>query len=172
MSDYKEFEYKMKKTCESLTTLLATIRAGRANAAVLDQIQVDYYGVPTPIQQVASIATPDPRSLTIQPWDGSTMKLIEKAIQQIETIRDRLIPAAERLVRELTEKGVEIVSAGNGKLAQAGGENGFVIKFVNDQKVSKPADVIEIAKKASRTIVIEGVTATGRQGYFAFGKDE
>ena len=71
-----------------------------------------------------------------------------------------------------TEKGVEIVSAGNGKLAQAGGENGFVIKFVNDQKVSKPADVIEIAKKASRTIVIEGVTATGRQGYFAFGKDE
>ena len=80
MSDYKEFESKMKKTCEALTAQLATIRAGRANAAVLDQIQVDYYGAPTPIQQVASISTPDPRSLVIQPWDGSVLKGIEKAI--------------------------------------------------------------------------------------------
>ncbi len=80
MSDYKEFENKMKKTCEALSAQLATIRAGRANAAVLDQIQVDYYGVPTPIQQVASIATPDPRSLLIQPWDNKLLKGIEKAI--------------------------------------------------------------------------------------------
>ena len=80
MSEYQEFENKMKKTCEALSTQFATIRAGRANAAVLDQIQVDYYGVPTPIQQVASIATPDPRSLLIQPWDGSILKGIEKAI--------------------------------------------------------------------------------------------
>ena len=80
MSEYQEFENKMKKTCEALTTQYATIRAGRANAAVLDQIQVDYYGVPTPIQQVASIATPDPRSLLIQPWDGSILKGIEKSI--------------------------------------------------------------------------------------------
>ncbi len=80
MSDYKEFEHKMKRTCEALSTQLATIRAGRANAAVLDQIEVDYYGVPTPIQQMASIAAPDPRSLLIQPWDASTLKGIEKAI--------------------------------------------------------------------------------------------
>ena len=80
MSDYKEFESKMKKTCEALNAQLATIRAGRANASVLDQISVDYYGSPTPIQQLASIATPDPRSLTIQPWDGSVLKGIEKAI--------------------------------------------------------------------------------------------
>ena len=80
MSDYKEFESKMKKSCEALSAQLATIRAGRANAAVLDQIQVDYYGVPTPIQQVASIATPDPRSLLIQPWDNKLLKGIEKAI--------------------------------------------------------------------------------------------
>ena len=57
MSDYSQFENKMKKTCEALSTQLATLRAGRANASVLDQIQVDYYGSPTPIQQVASIAT-------------------------------------------------------------------------------------------------------------------
>ena len=80
MSDYPEFENKMKKTCEALTAQLATIRAGRANASVLDQIQVDYYGVPTPIQQLATVATPDPRSLMIQPWDASVLKGIERAI--------------------------------------------------------------------------------------------
>ena len=80
MSDYNEFERRMKKTCEALTAQLATIRAGRANAAVLDQITVDYYGVATPIQQVASIGAPDPRSLLIQPWDASILKGIEKAI--------------------------------------------------------------------------------------------
>ncbi len=77
MSDYQEFESKMKKTCEALTAQLATIRAGRANAAVLDQIEVDYYGSPTPIQQIASISSPDARTLLIQPGDGSTLKLIE-----------------------------------------------------------------------------------------------
>ena len=80
MSDYPEFENKMKKTCEALNTEYATIRAGRANTAVLNQINVDYYGVPTPVQQVATVSTPDPRSLMIQPWDGSLLKPIEKAI--------------------------------------------------------------------------------------------
>lgn len=69
------------------------------------------------------------------------------------------------------EGGVEIVSAGNGKLAQAGGEDGFIIKYVNDQKVSKPEDVVNIAKKTKRSIFIEGVTASGRPGYFGFGKE-
>ena len=80
MSDYIEFESKMKKTAEVLKTQLASVRAGRANAAVLDQITVDYYGVPTTIQQVASVSVPDPRSLLIQPWDASVLKGIEKAI--------------------------------------------------------------------------------------------
>ena len=80
MSDYAAFENKMKSTCKALTAQLATIRAGRANASVLDQIQVDYYGVPTPIQQMASVGSPDPRSLLITPWDKSTLKGIEKAI--------------------------------------------------------------------------------------------
>ena len=80
MSDYIEFESKMKKTAEVLKTQLASVRAGRANAAVLDQITVDYYGVPTPIQQVASVSVPDLRSLLIQPWDASVLKGIEKAI--------------------------------------------------------------------------------------------
>ena len=80
MAEIKEFETRMLKTTEVLAAQFAAVRAGRANAAVLDQIEVDYYGVPTPIRQIASISTPDPRSLVIQPWDGSTLKLIEKAI--------------------------------------------------------------------------------------------
>ena len=81
-SDYAQYTDKMDKTIEVMQANFAAVRAGRANAAVLDQIRVDYYGTPTPINQIASIASPDPRTLTIQPWDGSTMKLIEKAIQQ------------------------------------------------------------------------------------------
>ena len=77
---YAEFETKMKKTVEVLATQFDSVRAGRANAAVLDQITVDYYGAPSPIQQVASISTPDPRTLLIQPWDSSVLKGIEKAI--------------------------------------------------------------------------------------------
>ena len=84
MSEHKEFEAKMKKTCEALNTQLAGIRAGRANAAVLDQIQVEYYGSMSPIQQVASVSSPDPRSLVIQPWDKSLLKGIEKAILSSE----------------------------------------------------------------------------------------
>ena len=79
--DYAEYTDRMKKTLDVMQTNFAAVRAGRANAAVLDQIRVDYYGTPTPINQIASIASPDPRTLTIQPWDSGTMKLIEKAIQ-------------------------------------------------------------------------------------------
>ena len=77
---YEEFEAKMKKTTEVLSQDFASVRAGRANAAVLDQILVEYYGTPTPINQIASISTPDPRSLMIQPWDASSLKAVEKAI--------------------------------------------------------------------------------------------
>ncbi len=77
----KSYDEKMGKTIESVKGDFASVRAGRANAGVLDRIQVEYYGTPTPIQQVASISTPDPRTLQIQPWDGSILKAIEKAIQ-------------------------------------------------------------------------------------------
>ena len=76
----KPFDGKMVKTIEVVKSDFAGVRAGRANAGVLDRIQVEYYGTPTPIQQVASISTPDPRTLVIQPWDGSLLKEIERAI--------------------------------------------------------------------------------------------
>ena len=79
-TDYTEFESKMKKTASVLTEQYDSVRAGKANPAVLDRITVDYYGSPTPIQQIAAIASPDPRQLVITPWDGSVLKGIEKAI--------------------------------------------------------------------------------------------
>ena len=80
MAEINEFKTRMAKTAEVLSEQFASVRAGRANAAVLDQIEVDYYGTPTPIRQIASISSPDARTLLIQPWDASTLKLIEKAI--------------------------------------------------------------------------------------------
>ena len=81
MSDYKEYTSKMDKTLEVLGQQFAAVRAGRANAAVLDRITVEYYGVETPLNQIGTIASPDPRTLTIQPWDTTLLKSIEKAIQ-------------------------------------------------------------------------------------------
>ena len=77
----KDFEDKMNKTVDVVVSDFASVRAGRANAAVLDKITVDYYGTPTPVNQVGTISSPDPRSLMIQPWDKSILKEIEKAIQ-------------------------------------------------------------------------------------------
>ena len=79
--EIKVYDEKMLKTIEVVKANYASVRAGRANAAVLDRIQVEYYGSPTPLNQVAAVASPDPRTLTIQPWDASLLKAIEKAIQ-------------------------------------------------------------------------------------------
>ena len=81
-SELKAYEERMRKSVASVAADFAAVRAGRANAAVLDRIMVDYYGTPTPIHQIASIGSPDPRTLTIQPWDASAVKLICKAIQE------------------------------------------------------------------------------------------
>ena len=81
MSDHKEITDKMEKTCSILMENFNAVRAGRANAVVLDKITVDYYGAETPIRQAATVATPDPRTLAITPYDSSMLKPIEKAIQ-------------------------------------------------------------------------------------------
>ncbi|NLU23758.1 MAG: ribosome recycling factor [Clostridiales bacterium] len=78
--EYKIYEEKMKKSIESVSSDFAAVRAGRANASVLNRINVDYYGTPTPIQQIASVGSPDPRTLLITPWDASVLRNIEKAI--------------------------------------------------------------------------------------------
>ena len=77
----KEYNDKMQKTIDHLESEFSTIRAGRANPHVLDKIRVDYYGTPTPIQQVGNLSVPEPRIIVIQPWEKSLLKEIEKAIQ-------------------------------------------------------------------------------------------
>ncbi|HBT47782.1 MAG TPA: ribosome recycling factor [Peptococcaceae bacterium] len=76
----KEAESKMQKTVEGLRRELATIRAGRANPALLEKVQVNYYGTPTPINQLATISAPEARLLVVQPWDRSILGEMEKAI--------------------------------------------------------------------------------------------
>lgn len=76
----KEFETKMQKSVSSFESELATVRAGRANPALLDKVTVDYYGSATPINGVGTISVPDARTITIAPWDMSLLKQIEKAI--------------------------------------------------------------------------------------------
>lgn len=78
--DYTEIKEKMSKTISVYSENLAEVRAGRANPAILNKIMVDYYGVPTPINQVAGISVPEARLIVIQPWDASILKEIEKEI--------------------------------------------------------------------------------------------
>lgn len=77
----KDYESRMDKTLEALGEEFATIRAGRANPRILDQIRVDYYGTPSPLHAVANISVPEPRIIQIQPWESKLIKDIEKAIQ-------------------------------------------------------------------------------------------
>ena len=78
----KKYTEKMQKSVDSLEREYNSIRAGRANPQVLDKIKIDYYGTPTPLQQVGNITVPEPRILCIQPWETSLLKTIEKEIQQ------------------------------------------------------------------------------------------
>ncbi len=80
MEELKKYEDKMNKTLEVLHEEFGAIRAGRANPHVLDKIRVDYYGTPTPLQQVGNVSVPEARMIVIQPWEKSLLKPIEKAI--------------------------------------------------------------------------------------------
>lgn len=82
--EYNEIEERMKKTVSVYEENLAEIRAGRANPAILNKVKVDYYGVPTPINQVAGVSIPEARLIVIQPWDISLLKEIEKEILKAE----------------------------------------------------------------------------------------
>ena len=80
MADFSEIKEKMEKTISVYKENLSEVRAGRANPAILNKIKVDYYGVPTPITQVAGISVPEARLIVIQPWDANILKEIEKEI--------------------------------------------------------------------------------------------
>jgi len=94
-----EIEEKMKKSIASLEKELGGLRAGRATPALLDKITVEYYGVPSPIHQVASVSIPEPRTILIQPWDKSLIKQIEKAILKSDL---GIMPMSDGIVIRLT----------------------------------------------------------------------
>lgn len=150
-------------------------KAGVKKGDVLIMVDSIVVATPSDLQVVVNNFHPGDKAVLTVVREGKELKLpveFQGTVELTGTVSEDGSVAFYGARIGQTEKGVEILSAGSGKLAQAGGEDGFVIKFVNDQKVSKPQDVIDIAKKARRSIVIEGVTSTGRQGYFAFGKEE
>ena len=154
--DYKEYSDRMKKSIDSISADFAAVRAGRANAAVLDRITVDYYGTPTPIHQIASIASPDPRQLVITPWDASALKLINKAIQESDlginpqndgkSIRLSFPQLTEERRKELVKQIRKY--AENGKVAIRNIRRDAIETFKKQQKASEiTEDDYKIAEK-------------------------
>ncbi|MBQ5869266.1 MAG: ribosome recycling factor, partial [Lachnospiraceae bacterium] len=144
----KLYEDKMEKTLNNLLEEYAGIRAGRANPHVLDKIKVDYYGSPTPIQQVGNISVPEARIIVIQPWEKSLLKAIEKAIQTSDLgINPNNDGTCIRLIfPEMTEDRRKELS----KDVKKKGENAKVAirnirRDANDsfKKLSKSADISE-----------------------------
>ena len=144
----KVYDTKMQKTMDSLDSEMGTIRAGRANPHILDKITVDYYGSPTPLQQVANITVPEARMIQIQPWEASMVKEIEKAILTsdlgINPTNDGKV--IRLLFPELTEERRKELA----KDVKKKGENAKVAirnirRDANDsfKKLSKSADVSE-----------------------------
>ena len=108
-STTKPFEEKMNASVNHLVHELASIRAGRANPAILDKVTVDYYGSPTPIQQIAAVAVAEARILTISPWDRSMLKPISKAIQKAGELTEDDQKKLEEETQKLTDKYVKMI---------------------------------------------------------------
>ena len=150
------YDAKMQKTIEVVMSDFAGVRAGRANAGVLDKITVDYYGAPTPLNQVAAISSPDPRSLMIQPWDSTLLKAIEKAIQTSDlginpqndgkVIRLAFPQLTEERRKELTK---QVKKYGeNGKVAIRNIRRDALEAFKKMQKASEiTEDELKLAEK-------------------------
>lgn len=158
---YKPFEEKMKKTVSILSEELSRLRAGRANPQVLDRVTVDYYGVPTPINQIATISVPEARVIVIQPWDVKMLKEVEKAIQKsdigINPINDgkliRLIfpelseERRKELVKDISKYGE------NAKVAIRSIRRDAIEKFKAEEKAGKiTEDDLKDAEKHIQTL--------------------
>lgn len=151
----KQLEEKMNKTIEALKSEFTTIRAGRANAQMLDKIRVDYYGTPTPVNQVGAISVPEPRTLMINPWDKTAMAEIEKAIRNSDlglnpTNDGQVIRIS---VPALTEERRKELAKQSGKVAEE-----FKVRLRNERrdandklkKMEKDGDITEDDLKKSQ----------------------
>ena len=155
-AEYKVYEEKMKKSIESVAADFAAVRAGRANASVLNRMNVDYYGTPTPIQQIASIGSPDARTLLITPWDASALRGIEKAILESDlginpsndgkSIRLAFPQLTEERRKELVKQIHKYTE--NGKVAIRNIRRDAVEHFKKAQKASEiTEDELKVAEK-------------------------
>jgi ribosome recycling factor len=155
-AEYKVYEEKMKKSIESVAADFAAVPAGRANASVLNRINVDYYGTPTPIQQIASIGSPDARTLQITPWDASALRGIEKAILESDlginpsndgkSIRLAFPQLTEERRKELVKQIHKYTE--NGKVAIRNIRRDAIEHFKKAQKASEiTEDELKVAEK-------------------------
>ena len=152
----KVYEEKMTKSYDAMIREFTAIRAGRANPHVLDKLKVDYYGTPTPIQQVGNISVPEPRMLQIQPWEKSLIKAIEKAIQEsdlgINPQNDGKVIrlAFPQLTEERRKELVKLIHkyAETGKIAVRNVRRDAMEYFKKAQKASEiTEDELKIAEK-------------------------
>ena len=151
---YETAESKMNKSLNNLVQEYAAVRAGRANPGVLDRLSVDYYGSPTPINQVAAVSVPDPRTLLISPWDKSVLKAIEKAILTSDiginpqndgsTLRLQFPPMTEERRRDLTK---EIAKMGEECKVALRAIRRDAMEKIKEQK--KKAEITEDEQKAA-----------------------
>lgn len=156
----KEYEEKMKKSCEIFEHELSTIRAGRANPAVLDKVQVDYYGSPTAINALATVSVTDARTIVIQPWDNKVLKEIDRAIQASDigitpqndgkSLRLVFPPLTEERRKELTKQIAKMGEEGKVSLRN-------VRREANDKckDLKKKNEMTEDEQKASEKAVQE-----------------
>ena len=151
-----EAEDRMKKTVEVLRKELASVRAGRANPAMLEKITVDYYGTPTPVNQLANISIPESRMLIIQPWDKTSMPAIEKAILKSDL---GLTPSNDGVVIRLTipqltaERRTEIVKTVKKKAE----ENRVAVRNIRRELID------DIKKVEKEKIVSEDESKKGQE---------
>jgi ribosome recycling factor len=144
----QKYEDKMNKSFQNLMDEFSSIRAGRANPHVLDKLRVDYYGTPTPIQQVANVTVPEARMLQIQPWEANMVKVIERAIQTSDlginpTTDGKLIRLAFPELTEERRKDLAKDAKKKGEQAKVAVRN--IRRDANDgfKKLSKSADISE-----------------------------
>jgi len=145
---YAQTEKKMKEQVEHIRHSLSTIRTGRASLAIVDGVQVDYYGTPTPLNQVATLSVPDPTLIVAQPWDTSVLSAIEKAIQKADlglnpandgkVVRIPIPPLTEERRKELAKKVHHVAEEGRTHIRQLRRDaNDGAKKLEKDKKISQ-----------------------------------
>ena len=145
---FLEVELKMKKVVDHLHAELKTLRTGRASLAILDSVRVDYFGTPTPLNQVANLAVPDASLIVAQPWDTSTIPAIERAIRQADlglnpssdgkTIRIPVPPLTEDRRKEIVKRAHDFAEVSRNGVRQARREgNEAIKKLEKDKEISQ-----------------------------------